>query len=175
MSATSIARSYFARCFSIYRRCEEARAVRRTIDSSGYRHSGTRFSLISRVLPNPGNFTFARFARLVVRRDFPIHNPICSTFFSFRLLSAFPLPRGIRRPAEMFHRRDATVAMAERRRRHACWSHCSNDVVASISNHLMAGRLFEANGDRSNPARRPRFRFEFSLSLSLSPNTRTPT
>lgn len=31
----------------------------------------------------------------------------------------------------------------------------------------MAGRLFEANGDRSNPARRPRFRFEFSLSLSL--------
>lgn len=30
----------------------------------------------------------------------------------------------------------------------------------------MAGRLFEANGDRSNPARRPRFRFEFSLSLS---------
>ena len=78
-------------------------------------------------------------------------------------------------------RRDATVATAERQRRHACWSHCFNDVVASISSRLMAGRLFEANGDRSNPARRPRFRFEFSLSRSLSlsfarvPNTRTPS
>ncbi|KAK1129723.1 hypothetical protein K0M31_019438 [Melipona bicolor] len=164
-SRREIARFYFARCFSIYRAARLFAASRANnrflppppalgragvvvvvvvvvVVGGGWR----TFSLISRVLPNPGNSTFARF-RLTRRSPrFPDSESDLLPFFRpfFRFRGGFPYARPP--PPPRWHGHIVP-----------------SDTVASISDHLMAGRLLEVNGKPSNPARRPRFHFQHTL------------